>query len=444
MMTMRGVLSLALLGAACATAQSSGFVLGVNYSEPMSGFTNQIATDSSGAVYVLSPYCAGDVSACVAKLSADGQTILWQNQLGFEVNGFELNGMAVDPNGGVYVMPRSQSGDTSIYVAKLGASGAGMAWTTSTGVVASPLGYPPFLAADSQGRAYVAAATDPADNVTQVARLNEAGSAVDYTAHVTGIPTAIAADSSGAAFVAGYTVNESTVTGFLARLAPDGSAGFYSTLPQDNAPAAVAIDANGNALVLGSNGVLQRVDSTGAVTLLTSIPGMTEGALALDAAGNAYITGIASRASQVKNSLATCGNVPEFLAVFAPDGALLQATYIPGVQGSTNPQPPALATGPNSTVYVLATAGPSFAPTQAGPFSPPAGTVPSFLLGLSPNASAGITPLACLANAASLQTGAISPGELSRCLAPGSGPSRGFSRGRPCKAPTPSRRPAWR
>ena len=91
-------------------------------------------------------------------------------------------------------------------------------------------------------------------------RLNAAGSAVDYTAEVTGTPTAIAVDRSGAAFVAGTTGQNSGI-GFLTRVAPDGSSGFSVILPQDTQPAAVAVNACGDAVVLGSNGVLQRVDS---------------------------------------------------------------------------------------------------------------------------------------------------------------------------------------
>jgi len=63
---------------------------------------------------------------------------------------------------------------------------------------------------------------------------------------------------------------------FLARLAPDGSAGFYSTTPSFS-PVSVAVDATGNAVVYACNGTNQaellRFDSTGAETLSQTIPG---------------------------------------------------------------------------------------------------------------------------------------------------------------------------
>src|ERR1035438_6707239 len=74
----------------------TGFLLGVNYSEWLNFPANngaEIATDSSGSLYILSY----STSSTVTKLSADGKTILWQNQLGFVASA-----MTVDPKGGVY------------------------------------------------------------------------------------------------------------------------------------------------------------------------------------------------------------------------------------------------------------------------------------------------------------------------------------------------------
>jgi uncharacterized protein (TIGR03437 family) len=360
----------------------------------------------------------------VTKLSADGKTILWQNQLGFVASA-----MAVDPNGGVYVIPASQPGDTSVYVAKLGASGTGLAWRTPAGFI--PMSAP-VLAADSQDRAYVAAQHITNNFITQTAdvvRLNAAGSGVDYTTRIMGIPTSIAVDQSGAAFVAGTETDAHGVnTGFLARVAPDGSSGFYSILPLGLSQT-VALDANGNVVVFGS-GVVQRMDSTGAVTLSTTVGGSSGVQFALDAAGNAYVTVVTNQLYAVKNSLATCGFDPsaappgyaELLTVAAPNGSILQTTYIPG---GDNLGAPLIATGPNSTVFVAATAGPGFAPTQAGPF--PAGTSGSiFLSSLSPNAGARTYPLACVGNSASLATGAVAPGEIVTLFGNGLGPQQGI------------------
>ena len=296
-MHVKAFLCLALLSATEAMA-ASNFLLGVDYSEWLNLNALQITTDSSGALYIASGPLGGWTSS-VTKLSADGKTMLWQYQLGFSAVA-----MAVDPNGGVYVIPMSLPGDTSIYVAKLNINGTGLAWKTPVGFISpSALGgqLPPIVGADSQGRAYVAGSNGAANNEADVVRLNAAGNAVDYTSQVAGTPTAIFIDSSGAAFVAGYTVAQNVAIGFVTRLAPDGSAGYYSTLPGQNLnPSAVSLDASGDAVVLRGD-TLQRVDPTGVVTLSTTVTGGWSSAL--DASGNAYITVFTSQNVQVRNSI---------------------------------------------------------------------------------------------------------------------------------------------
>jgi uncharacterized protein (TIGR03437 family) len=411
------------MSASCAMAQSSGFLLGVGYSEWLPLDAVQMATDSSGAIYFLSPGYGG-CSSCVTKLSADGATILWQNPIPLGAYA-----MAVDPGGDVFVIPITEASDPSISVAKLNASGNGIEWTAPVGFTAPPpasAGWRNYLlAADAQGRAYVVATRNPA----YVVRVSAAGK-VDYTVPVEGTATAIAADQSGAAFVAGYTI---TSTGFLARLAPNGSAGYYTTLPEDSSPAAVALDASGDAVVAGG-GVLQRVNSAGAVTTTTSVPGGY--ALTLDAVGNAYVAGTTNQLHPVKNSLAACGwlyppgdgtGSAGWLTVAAPDGSILQSTYIPGAVGSTTPGDAVLlATGLNSTILVEALAGTTFAPTLAGPPPAPNYTfAANFLMSLSPNSSAQTVPLACVGNAASFIADPVAPGEVVTLFGNGLGPQQG-------------------
>jgi uncharacterized protein (TIGR03437 family) len=419
------LLCLALLSAASARAASSGFLLGIDYSEWIlnNESATQIATDASGALYILSP-------SAVTKMSADGKTILWQNVLGFTANT-----MAVDPNGGVYVLPVSPPGDTSIYVAKLNANGTGLAWKTTIGLATPNVGWRPVLAVDSQGRAYLAGVFDPMSNQGEIVRLNATGSSIDYALKIAGWPTSIAVDTSGAAFVAGNSYE----MGFLTSVTAGGSAGFYSNLPQQSYPI-VALDANGNAIVSGS-GVLQRFDAAGAAMLSTAVPG---GPFAVDVSGNAYVTGNASKLYPVKNTLATCGwNSPSpdapsdntnLLTVVAPDGSILQTTYIP----SNAVYPSALvATGLNSTVFVVAPAAANFTPTQAGPF--PAGQPgTSFLLRLSPNANAQTVSLACMGNAATYDILQIAPGEIVTLFGNGLGPKLGVQTQATLETPFPT------
>jgi uncharacterized protein (TIGR03437 family) len=254
-----------------------------------------------------------------------------------------------------------------------------------------------------------------------------------------GIPTSIAVDQSGAAFISGTGTNARGVsTGFLARLAPDGSAGFYSTLGFGLSQT-VALDGNGNVVLFGS-GAVQRIDSTGAVTFSTKVSGAVQ--FSLDSAGNAYVTAASNKLYSVKNSLASCGfdsgetppGYAQSLTVIAPNGSLLQSTYIPG---GNNLGAPLVAAGPNSMVYVVAIAGPGFASTQTGPF-PAGASGSSFLTNLAPNASARTYQLACIGSAASLFVGAIAPGELVALFGNGLGPQQGVQTQATQQSPYPT------
>lgn len=434
---------------AVAMAAQPGFLLGADYSEwlyPNAG-KMEIATDGSGALYILSVFPGTSLSSPsvfrVTKLSADGKTILWENDLGFATDQ-----IAVDPSGGVYVLSSISAVSplvppaTSLFVAKLTTDGSGIAWKTQ--VPNLPQYVPePVLAVDPQGRAYVAGESDASNSVGAVVRLKADGSGIDYTAKVAGYPTAIAVDASGGAFVAGSAISSPTsVTNyFLARLAPDGSAGFYSTLPPAIFGIAVAVDAQGNAVTYSGTGnpggVLQRFDSTGAVTLSRPGPKSLFPALAVDAAGNMYVTGSTQYLTPVRNSLATCGL--DLLSVFAPDGSVLQTTYIPGGHNSGA----LVAIGVNSNVFVVDRAEAGFKPSEAGPFpsvplaNPGDATTP-FLWRLSPNANAKTFPLACSGNAATYTGSSVAPGMMVSLFGNGLGPQQGIQTQATLQSPFPT------
>ena len=417
-------------------ASSSTFMLGLDYSEWAIG--GEIATDSSGALYILSSCAYTDSSpSCVTKLSADGKTILWQTNLGFS------GVMAVDPNGGVYAIPGAFSGESNVFVEKLSADGASVSWKTQLGVTvpASLMGWAPALAVDSSGRAFVAGY---GMSGSYVVRLSAAG-AVDYSAilDVVGPPAAIAVDATGSDVVV------VTWTSGLARLAPGGATWIYSTIPQvgTQSPLNLAVAPDGDAVVYASdpsgNWSLQRIDPTGAVVFSKAIPGANAQALglainaglALDAAGNAYITGYSGPLMRpVLKSLAQCGSV--WLSVYAPDGSLLQTTYIPGAASTVFTA--LIATSPNSTVFVLDSAVATFAPTQSGPFPAGATYGASSLLHLSPNANAQTFPLACVGNAATNDAGPIAPGEIATLFGNGLGPQQGVQTEATPQSPFPT------
>jgi uncharacterized protein (TIGR03437 family) len=427
---MRGLLvCLALASAAVAAPASTP--LGLDYSQygpyGIQG-PGYIAADSTGALYTMMPCPPNEPSTyCVTKLSADGATILWQNNLGF------AGAMAVDPTGGVYIAgdPNAQYSPV-IVVEKLSADGSSIAWQTVLNGTYGEPGTVIGLAVDSTGRAFVSCSRQ---NAGEVVRLNPSGG-IDFVLQVPIALTAIAVDPTGADVVVAAGAG-------LARLAPDGVTWLDVSLPQPLLPPylALAVAANGDAVVYGlgpeSTWILQRVDPAGSVLFSHAIPGSNGpinpswAGLALDAAGNAYITGYSGSALfPVRNSIAPCGTA--WLSVFAPDGSILQTTYLPGAGAASwagsSEFSGLVAVSADSSVFVLDSYDGSTGPTRTGPFlaSPSgAGGSSAILFHLSPSASASLAPLACVGNAATFAIGPVAPGELVALYGSGLGPLEG-------------------
>jgi uncharacterized protein (TIGR03437 family) len=326
------------------------------------------------------------------------------------------------------------SADGLVTVAKLNDGGSGIAWTSPvllTVPAESPTGYyAPTIAVDAAGRTYVTGYWQTVTAGNQVVRLAANGTTIEYSTPISGRrPYSIAVDATGAAVVAGAGDSG----GFVARIAPDGTPGFNVSVP-DSGGQKVLLDANGNA-VTDSNGTLTRLDATGHVVSSITVGPPAFSSFALDKAGNAYVMGSSrTRYYQAKNSLAPCGT--EFLSVIAPDGSVLQTTYLPATAFNTVPQ---ILIGKDGNVLMAVWPSQSFAPSRPGPL--PAGQIPatSFLLSLSPTATAETFPLACLANAADYSVGSIAPGELLVLSGNGLGPQQGVQSAVSLQTPYPTK-----
>ena len=162
---------------------------------------------------------------------------------------------------------------------------------------------------------------------------------------------------------------------------------------------------------------------------------------ALDKAGNAYILGTSQTAYYpVKNTLAPCGT--QFLSVIAPDGTVLQTTYLPGADSFGSPS--SIGFGPDGNVLMVLEASESFVPSRPSPLSSgPAHPTPvliiPMLLSLSPAATADLFPLACISNAASHAFGPVTAGELLELSGNGLGPQQGALPDATLQAPYPTR-----
>ena len=456
------------------TAAGPGFLLGVDYSQrigfgaPPNGANPMIATDGTGAFYVLNMDDSGMLPATavlgspetpatyVMKLSPAGDRIVYLTVLGFRASA-----LAVDSLGSAYVTgpgvicKLNTAGTAFVYQLPIAAS------LQVDGLAVDGSGHAYVTGRDSRGsfrttpNAFQQTATFDTRSKGFVAKVNVTGTGFDYATYLAGdgwdVPAAIAVDGSGAAVVTGVTtsidfpvtpgayrtVRTSTVDSrvpFLARLSADGSRLIYSTFVNHapGEPETVAVDLGGNAVVYrgtpGDGLELLHFNPQGtAVTFSATLPpadlrlrNRSGRALAMDAQGNTYVTGFSRDAnSRVKNSLVPCG--PVYLMVLGPSGDLLQSTYLAGGSGTLN-LASALALGPNGTVFVAGTVDAAFVATrQIGLASGPL-----FLTRLSPNETAQPVKLACVGNAASLVAGPVAPGEIVSLFGEGLGPGQGM------------------
>ena len=323
---------------------------------PYTGYeeANGIAVDSSGNAYVMGGTGSSDfpvtqgayqtvsrnasVSAFITKLNPTGTALLYSTYLSgppgtanpTSIN--YANGIAIDGAGNAYVagsttsihFPVTQgaiqrttgpSEDGCPFVTKLNAAGSALIYSTYLG----QLGSANAIAVDGGGNAYVTGTTayfgfpttpgalqPSTDNVGDtpfVSSLNPAGTALNYSTYLGGNATnwfggsnydgagnAIAIDGSGNAYVAGVIANDPAFpitegafqttnknefgryTSFVTKFNSTGSGLIYSTYlggsggfsGLDDEAKAIAVDAAGNAYVAGFTGSLDFSVTAGA------------------------------------------------------------------------------------------------------------------------------------------------------------------------------------
>jgi hypothetical protein len=344
-----------------------------------------IALDASGDVYVTGwtassnfPTTTGAFQttsgggyddAFVTKLNPTGSALIYSTYLGGK-SFDEGHGIAVDAAGNAYVTGLTYSdsfptttgsfqvaiwGHDDAFVTKLNPTGSGLIYSTFLGHSSYDEGR--GIAVDALGNAYITGLTSSFNfPVTQhsvqttwgggfdafVSKLNPAGSAMLYSTFLGGglddFGYGIAVDASGNAYVTGatYSSNFPTTAGafqttpggisgagyndaFVVKLNPTGTAFVYATYlggSGDEAGNGIAVDASGNASVVGetystnfptTTGALQstlggeedaffsKLNPAGSALLYSTYLGGTgdDGAqcVALDASGNAYVAG---------------------------------------------------------------------------------------------------------------------------------------------------------
>jgi hypothetical protein len=299
-----------------------------------------IALDSSGNAYVtgqtnsidfptVAPFQSSCVhhgtgtcgSAFVSKLNADGSKLLYSTYLGG--NGASASaGIAVDSGGNAYVAGSTTAADFpttpgafqqqciscaatgtfNAFITKFNAQGTALIYSTFLdGSNKSDYSDAGGIALDASGNAYVAGSTSSTDFPTTpgafqttyaggqgdgyVTKLNASGSALLYSTYLGGSlgdsPVSIAVDSSGNSYVTGATFStdfpttpgavetsfdfnnlgvDFLVDTFVTKLNPSGTGLVYSTFLGVGQGAAIAVDAAGRAYIAGAAGSIPVVN----------------------------------------------------------------------------------------------------------------------------------------------------------------------------------------
>ncbi|HEX8600590.1 MAG TPA: SBBP repeat-containing protein [Chloroflexia bacterium] len=314
------------------------------------------------------------------------------------------SGIAVDASGNAYVTGSTDStnfptlnpyqgyqGGGDAFVTKLGASGSALVYSTYLGGNGSDEGYD--IAVDASGNAYVTGSTDstnfPTLNPYQgyqgyidafVTKLNASGSALVYSTYLGGNSNEegldIAIDASGNAYVTGITLStnfplnnqyQGDQTGadvFVAKLntnATGNASLVYSTYLGGSGydgGSGIAVDASGNAYVTGRTGstnfptlnpyqgegdaFVTKLGASGSALVYSTYLGGSDydggSDIAVDASGNAYVTGSTGSANfpilapyQVD---AGQGEGDAFVTKLGASGsALVYSTYLGGNGG---------------------------------------------------------------------------------------------------------------
>lgn len=375
--------------------------LGANNEILLAGRTS--STDFSN-INALQDNNRGNLDAFVCKFNAPGSALLYSTYLGGTQDDFAF-GLAVDNAGNAYLtgdtrssdfntrnpLQASNRGGLDAFVTKLSASGTDLAYSTYLGGSGEDLGL--SVAIDTTGNAYLTGYTSSNDFSTRhplqatsrgglevfVTKILSDSNDIAFNTYFGGngsdIGNAIAVDGGGNAYITGATTSTNLPTrnplqpvlggggldAFVAKFNASGSNLIYSTYlggSLGDQARGVAVDAAGNAFITGSTfsdnfptkGPLQstqrglgdafitKLNATGSALLFSTYLGGSAtdeaNAIALDTNGAAYIAGDTfSQDFNTRNALqpATRGQQDAFIAKLSPDGAqLAYSTYLGG------------------------------------------------------------------------------------------------------------------
>ncbi len=386
-----------------------------------------------GGTCVSGPNTVPCPDVLVAKLNPAGTDLVYSTFLGGSGSDYAY-GIAVDPSGNVYVTGATSSTNfpvtqgalhtahnrsvcgsisptapcSNAFLAKLNTTGSALVYSTYLNGAGGGVGAN-AIAVDSLGQAYV---TGDRPSGSFVTKLNASGTAAIYS--VSGVGgSAVAIDTAGSAYATGRRATDS----FVSKLSPDGATVLYSfrlggTFTAFSAPpeevealTGIAVDAAGNAYVTGytaykdfpttpgvpfptppglgicgnslcRDAFISKLNSAGTSLVYSTFLGGDSidyaTGIAVDAAGNAYISGVSRSANfPAVQSTAPAAAGGAFVAKLNASGTALIFSSTLGASQTTEGAN-AIAVDGMGSVYITGTAGPAF-PVTAGAFQSQAG-----------------------------------------------------------------------
>ena len=271
-----------------------------------------IGVDSSGNVYVVgSSVVSGTTYAQLAKYNSSG-VIQWQRKLGASSSFTVGYGIAVSPDGDVYITGLTNYGGNRAIIAKYSTSGT-IQWQSTLGSV-SVLGYGYGIALDLRtgyNNVYITGLTNESGyNDVLLASFNSSNGNIQWQYRLGQLGNhrgyGVAVDLSGNIYVGGYATNPSSSTNDMLILKYNSSGGNIWQRRLGTATSAaqeargVAFDSSGNVYVGGNdtNNLMQiaKYNSSGGIQWQRNAQGSGGTAsqgfgITADSSGNSYLIG---------------------------------------------------------------------------------------------------------------------------------------------------------
>ncbi len=430
-------------------------------------FVTKIAAGGSSLVYSTYVGGSGDDSGNAIAVDASGDA--------FVAGGTNSNPFPTTAG----AFQTTLKGTTNAFVFELSPTGSKLTYSTYLGGTGADVAAGIALASDKSGDVYVVGTTSSTDFPSQsalqttpagsfVTKLNSTGTALVFSTYLGAgahdLAGAVAVDSSNNAYVTGQALSASFTTtsgvvqplcascgsgfpdAFVTVYKPDGSAYVYSTFLGGNAADVgngIAVDSSGNAYVTGAtastnfplqsalqgaygtntDAFVTKLNSTGTALVYSTYLGgglFDAGAsIAVDAAGNAYVTGQTDSTSPTPfptaspTQAALGGGFDAFVSEINAAGSQLTfSTYLGGTQNEdTSGNYGAIAVdSAGDTIYVTgntaSTDFPIHAPEPYAAGDANGGGVDSFVVNYAQTATSPVFTL----TASALTPASVSPG----------------------------------